>query len=322
MKEVVFNTWPGAFFHPGGGEVQLLNSKLELEKLNYSISMYDNWKPQSKNIQIYHQFSIEPGTESVMYAYKELGVKIVLSPIMWNLFSADHLRYRPVKNMFEWADVLMTNSKAESIRLSDSFAIPLHKFSETRNSISEEYLNTNVDKDFRKEYSLPDKFILTVANVDNRKNTHRLINACKKQDLPLVIIGAIRETKYYENLKSIFDKAFFLGNITDTMILKSAYQQCYLFALPSLCETPGISALEAMSQGARIVITSVGATQEYFKDYVTYVDPLSEESIVEGFEIELKRERDLEENRNYILENFTWTKTAKDIERGYLKLFK
>lgn len=319
MKKIVFNTWPGAFFHPGGGEVQLLNSKKELEKLGYDIQFYDNWAPQFEKGMIYHQFSIEPGTESVMYAYKEKGVKIALSPIMWNLFDEHHPRFSVVKNMLEWADILMTNSKAESNRLAKHFNIPIYKFHETRNGVSDEYLSSETLRDFRKEFGLPPEFVLSVANIDNRKNTERLVKACAKLNLDLVLVGAVREVRYFDKFKDLYPKVRFIGSVTDTGLLKSAYQQCIVFALPSLCETPGISAMEAMSQGAKVVITGVGATKEYFQDCATYVEPLSIDSICEGISIELKMNRG-HDCRDHILERFIWTHAAKDIHKGYLCL--
>jgi glycosyltransferase involved in cell wall biosynthesis len=320
INKIIFNTWPGAFFYPGGGEVQLLNSKLELEKKNYNVEFYDNWNPYFSDEMIYHQFSIEPGTESVMHSYKEKGIKIVLSPIMWNLFQPEHPRFSIVKNMLNSADVLMTNSKAESERLAESFNIPISKFQETRNSVPEAFLNTNTTKNFREEYDIQGDFLLCIANIDTRKNTERLVKACQEIGKQLICIGNIRDKEYFKRFSKLYSRANYLGPVTDKELIKSALQQCELYVLPSLCETPGIAALEALSQGTKVVITEIGATKEYFKDYVTYVDPLSVDSIKKGILLEGNIIRNSAESIQFIRDTYTWDKTAEDIIRGYIAI--
>ena len=184
MKKIVFNSWPGAFFNPGGGEVQLLESKNELIKIGYSVKMFNQWQP-SIDCDIYHQFSIELGTECVLKEYKKKGKKIVISPIMWNLFPKNSFRWNLTKEVFNLADLIMTNSLAESQRLSEDFGIPEKKFYKTRNSISADYLNSSTSEDFKKKFNIDGDFILTVANIDERKNT---TNCGRKNLMPQQIV--------------------------------------------------------------------------------------------------------------------------------------
>ena len=44
--KVLFNTWGGAYFNPGGGEVQLNFSKEYLEKQNIQVELFNQWNPQ------------------------------------------------------------------------------------------------------------------------------------------------------------------------------------------------------------------------------------------------------------------------------------
>jgi glycosyltransferase involved in cell wall biosynthesis len=276
------------------------------------------WRPQN-DFDIFHQFSIEYGVEHVVSNYKSLGYKIALSTIMWGIPNKDEYYYHHIKNLLHNSDILLTNSELESIRLSDAFEIDINKFHKTRNGISDDYRTTKTVSDFRKTYSITGDFVLTVANIDTRKNTLKLIKACAESGLQLVSVGRIRDVNYFDSFKDQHSNFRHVGSITDVGLLKSAYQQCQLFALPSLCETPGIAALEAASQGAKIVITEEGAAPEYFKDFVTYVNPLGLEDISKGINAELETERD-ESLRNYILSTCTWDKTALDIVDGYNKI--
>lgn len=315
---VVFNTWNGAFFNPGGGEVQLENSKTYLEKSGVEIILYDLWCPQ-RNVDILHQFSMERGVEHVIKSYKDIGKKVALSTIFWATLDKSSDHYNHVESLLRISDILMTNSKSESEKLSQDFGISIEKFSETRNSITEEFLNKETKKSFRDEYGIEGDFILSLANIDTRKNTKLLVQACKELNLQLVTIGHIRDMPYYEEFKGSYSNYIHIGPLNDVELIKSAYQQCLCYALPSICETPGIAALEAASQGAKVVITCEGSTRDYFSDLATYVNPYDLESIKSGLEAELdnKRSSSLEE---HVKGNFTWDKTADDILEGYQKI--
>lgn len=320
LPKIVFNTWPGAFFNPGGGEVQLLNSKKYLEKIGFQIDLYDQWNPQRTG-DILHQFSIGTGSEHVIKEYKALNKKIVLSTIMWTIPPKDHWMHGHIKNILNQSDILLTNSEAESSRLSNFYDIPLDKFHKTRNSVSEEFLTTGNEQLFRERYNIDDEFIISVANIDRRKNTKLLIQACRNLKKKLILIGHIRDHQYFNEILQEHNECFsYLGPIEDKNILKSALTACSLFALPSICETPGIAALEAASQGAKIVITNEGPTSEYMGiDNATYVNPFELESITNGIEDELSKVR-TQKLRLRVISHYTWDKTAEDIKAAYLTI--
>jgi len=318
-RKVLFNTWTGAFFNPGGGEVQLLQTRLHLQKAGAQVSLFDLWKPQH-DFEIFHQFSIQAGVEYPMREYRQLGKKIALSPILWTDFLQKDAFYYRIRELFELSDILLTNSDAESKKLAHDFELDLRKFHKTRNGISEDFLDTCTDKDFRTQFKLPDEFILSVANIDRRKNTLSLIQACAEIGKTLVLIGHIRDPIYFQECRNKNSDFLFLGPITDVSVLKSAFQQCSIYALPSLCETPGIAALEAASQGAKVVITREGPTEEYFGNLVTYVDPLDLTSIRDGINKELKATRNKDQLISHIVSHYTWDKTAEDVLNGYQKI--
>ena len=314
-RRVLFNTWSAAFFQKGGGEYQLLHSKVALEKMGFDVQLYNQWRPQ-RDIDILHQFSIEPGVEKVIQQYRSLGVKVVTSTIMWNLVSEDHPEFLRIKNIFNLSHYLLTNSDIESQRLSDAFQIPAEKFFKTRNSITEEYLKDGSINLFRDKYQIKGDFILSVANIDTRKNTSKLVSACKKLSIPLYTIGHIKDDNYFKSFNSTYSNYTHLGATEDIELLKSAYRACSVFVMPSMCETPSIAALEAASQGAKIVLTSVGSTKEYFKDYISYCNPKSESELMRAIEYELKKSQ-RDDLKNYVRSTFSWANTAKDIAQVY-----
>ena len=319
INSVVFNTWSGAFFNPGGGEVQLTNSKLHLEKKGIQVELYDQWAPQ-KGIALLHQFSIAPGVEHVIREYKNGGGKVALSTILWDELPKESYLYHHIREIMCLSDILFTNSDAESQKLSKGFEIPIEKFHKTRNAIPDDYIIPAKNNHFREEFNISDDFILSVANIDTRKNTFKLVEACQELNKNLVLIGHVRDSDYFNKIQSQFSNFNYLGPISNTDLLKSAYKECSLFALPSLCETPGIAALEAASQGAKIVITNEGPTAEYFgENNISLVDPSDLHSIISGIERELSMARSSELSE-LIAKEYTWDKTADDIIAGYQKI--
>lgn len=317
---IVFNTWSGAFFNPGGGEVQLNCTRQALQDLDLQVELYNQWAPQ-RDLDIFHQFSIQHGVEYPMIEYRNLGKKIALSTILWVEFPKGSEAYKYLHRILNLADILFTNSDLESTKLSRAFDVDLQKFHKTVNGISDAYLTTQTAKDFRQCYRIEGDFILTVANIDRRKNTHSLIKACEMLNKQLISIGHIRDPEYFREFQSSSKNFKHLGPITDTELLKSAYQEASLFALPSLCETPGIAALEAASQGSKILITTEGAAPEYFGEFADYVSPWDLTSIISGLETALSRPRNKLAIIENVQSNYTWSQTARQVQSGYSKIF-
>jgi glycosyltransferase involved in cell wall biosynthesis len=319
LPRIIFNTWSGAFFNPGGGEVQLLETKRALGAKGYSIDLYNQWAPQ-RDFDILHQFSIQLGVNYVVNEYRRLEKKIALSTILWDLPEKNSFAYFQMRELFLKSDILLTNSDMESDKIALAFDIPREKFFKTRNSISDAFLTDGDPALFRQKYSIEGNFVLSVANIDRRKNTLALIKACEQLGISLVLIGAIRDQEYFQECQKTGAKFTYLGPITNQELLKAAYKACKVFALPSLCETPSIAALEAGSQGATIVITSEGSTKEYFDAHAIYVDPFDVMNIASGIGSALQKNTSSTLSR-HIRVNYSWGNTADDIIYAYGKLF-
>jgi glycosyltransferase involved in cell wall biosynthesis len=316
--QVVFNTWAGAFFQKGGGEVQLLKSQAALEHLGVRISLFDQWNPNIP-LDVLHQFAIQTGVEHVVKRYKDRGVATAVSPIMWFCPAPSSDDFHRVKSVLEMSDVVFTNSNKETNQLSSHFGISQSKFIKTRNSISEAYQEKGDMDLFRRTFGIEGEFVLSVGNIDERKGTHQLVEACKRIGKKLIVIGHIKEKHYFSTFKDSNPNCTFLGPIEDETLLKSAYRSCRVFALPSYCETPGIAALEAAAQGAAVVLTNEGCGEEYLENYAYYVSPWSLDSIIEG--VNAAYEGGPKEGcDSFVLKNYRWDITAKEILSGYRRI--
>lgn len=317
-KKIVFNTWSGAYFHPGGGEVQLDQTKRALETQGYQVELFNQWRPQV-DAYLFHQFSTQLGVKFVVDGYRERNAKIAISPILWAEFDRGGFYFELLHQLLNSADILFTNSDAESLKIAKNFELPLNVFHKTRNAISEEFFTLGDEGIFREKYGVKGDFILTIGNIDRRKNTDLLVRACQELDLPLVVLGSVRDPEYFSQFSDVYPKASFLGAIVDKEMIKSALRACSVFALPSLCETPGIAALEAASQGAKVVVTKEGAAPEYLDGHAWFVDPTSFEDLVTKLRMAMSGV--VQANQiSYIKENYTWDMAAQDVIFGYQRV--
>jgi glycosyltransferase involved in cell wall biosynthesis len=111
------------------------------------------------------------------------------------------------------------------------------------------------------KFTLPEKFILNVGALNERKNILSLIKAIQKIDTPLIIIGG--KTSYFKVLENYIKenhleaKVHFLENVS-MLELSAIYQMASVFVYPSIFEGFGIPIIEALYSKTP-VITSTGS---------------------------------------------------------------
>lgn len=312
---ILFATYPMAFHTPGGGEIQLLSYKKYLEDVGAKVTLFDPWNPKFEEYDIVHFFSCIAGSQHFCKFIKNLNLPLVISSSLWITNETKH--YYPVeeiKNQLTLADAIITNSNLETNELSNLFCLNRDKLFTVYNGVDESFLTRANPLVFRNFFKIQGKFILNVANIEPRKNQYLLVKAIKAfPDFKLILIGHIRDQAYFNSIINISNNQVnFIGPIEHNLaLLKSAYAACDLFVLPSTLETPGLSALEAYSQGAKIVITEEGSTKEYFKDDVVYINAKSEKSIEQGISFALNN------NFNNEKKHFTWKSNLKKLLNVY-----
>jgi glycosyltransferase involved in cell wall biosynthesis len=322
--KILYGTYPWAFDTPGGGEIQLLKYKEFIKSNDIDIDLFNQWDPKFLEYDLIHYFSSMAGSVHFINYMKKLGLPVLISPNLWiTKETASQYNIDEIRTGFVLADFIICNSNAECDMLSMALNMPRGKFLTVYNGIDEIFFKKTSPSLFIHEYGITDKFILNVANIEPRKNQLNLIKAMKKYpDLKLVVIGGIRDKKYFNACQHVAqDQLIYIGKLShESELLRSAYNACEAFVLPSTVETPGLAALEAAVSGAKILITAEGSTYEYFKDSVRYVDHTSIQSIENGLQEILK------ENKNDLLvhglkEHYSWSHVVSQLENIYKQIF-
>ena len=319
---VLFNTYPVAFGCPGGGEIQLLKCKEALELLGVDVVLFDPWRPQFDSVDLVHYFSVQGGSMNFCHYVKQIGLPLAISPVLW--LTRENRRQFPlgeIRELLHRSDRVLPNSAAEQHQLVEEFDLDAEKISIIPNGIDVEFAAPADPDAFRRHFDIPGPFLLNVANVEPRKNQRLLAQVARKLELDLVLVGRTRDAEYLPSvLAAGGNRVRHVGSLDHAdPLLKSAYRGCEVFVLPSLLETPGLAALEAAAQSAKVVITSVGSTREYFRELATYVEPTSEQSLRQGIETQWSAEAN-EDLRTHVLANFTWDQAGRALVDAYERM--
>lgn len=110
-----------------------------------------------------------------------------------------------------------------------------------------------------------------------------------------------------ENINLETYKNFYhLGYVTDEE-LKSLMKHCKAFLFPSKYEGFGIPPMEAISVGAKTIISNAACLPEIYKNYVSYFNP-------NDYDVDLDELlTKCPENMKDILSYYSWDKTAREI---------
>ncbi|WP_059119611.1 glycosyltransferase family 4 protein [Vibrio sp. MEBiC08052] len=317
--KILFITYPMAFHTPGGGEIQLLAYKEALEKKGIHVDFFDPWNPRFTDYDVVHYFSCVGGSIHICNFVKQLNIPLVVTSSLWMTEETKELYpLGEIVDQFNIADFIVANSDIECNQLSKILNININKFKTVYNGIDDTFTNKIDESLFFEKFHIKNKYILSVANIEERKNQLHLAEAMKSfPDYKLVLIGHIRNNDYYENIRDLLgDQLIYIGSIDHSdPIFRSAYCGASAFVLPSILETPGLAALEAAAMEIPVVVTEVGSTTEYFLNDVSYSKPDDVSSIVSAIDNALNntKEESLRNLSQRIKKSFSWSSAAEKL---------
>ncbi|GLS13880.1 glycosyltransferase [Hydrogenophaga electricum] len=285
--KALFATYPMAFHTPGGGEVQLLAYRDHLPAAGVDVTLFDLWNPRFAEHDVVHFFSCVGGSVHFCHFVKNLGKPLVVTSSLWITEATQHqYPMDEIRAQLLLADRIVTNSEMESDTLARVLRIHRDRFASVYNGVDAVFRHRPDASQFRQAFGVKGRFVLNVGNIEPRKNQARLAQAMDVlPDHQLILIGHVRDQAYFQQMMDAAPpgRVRYLGPIPHhDDLLRSAYQACDLFCLPSTLETPGLAALEAAAQGCRLVITAEGSTREYFGEAAVYIDPLDVAAIRQG----------------------------------------
>jgi glycosyltransferase involved in cell wall biosynthesis len=191
----------------------------------------------------------------------------------------------------------------------------------------------------RKLYNLPERYLLYVGSIIERKN---LLSICKalsllknQIDVPLVVIGEggsyKQEVLNYIKANNLTNSVIFLSDhpasqnasYKNAVDFPAIYQQALCMIYPSVFEGFGIPILEALWSKTPVITSNVSCMPETGGDAAYYVNPTEPKEIAEGISKILSNEKLVAEMKEKGLrhaQNFTPEKCAANVMDVYLRL--
>ncbi len=240
-------------------------------------------------VQLYHGLS----NELPLNIHRAKGVKTIVT-IHDLIFLRYPQYYKPVSRWIyhykfrracRLADRIIAVSECTKRDIIHFFGTPEEKIEVVYQGCDEQFRQTATEAQktaVRERYSLPERYILYVGSIEERKNLMLLAQALKEidqkefEDIEVIAVG--RRTKYADKVE-----AFVKGNGLSSRFrmvsgvpfpdLPALYQMATLFVYPSRFEGFGIPLLEALCSGTPVIGCTGSCLEEAGGPSSLYVDP-------------------------------------------------
>lgn len=176
------------------------------------------------------------------------------------------------------------------------------------------------------KYNLPERFILNVGTIEERKNLLNVVKAIKGTEIPLVVVG--RKTKYYQKIENFLKKnkmekqVLFLEGVSMDE-LACLYKLADIFVYPSFFEGFGIPVIEALFSKTVVVTSNTSCLPEAGGKDSVYINPDSDLDIRAKLKFlwENESERKRREEKGFeFVQKFNDEPIAKQLMNFYQKI--
>lgn len=176
------------------------------------------------------------------------------------------------------------------------------------------------------KFQLPERFILNVGTIEDRKNLLNVVKAIKDTGIPLVVVG--KKTKYYQKIESFLKKnkmekqvQFLEGVSMDELAV--IYKLADIFVYPSFFEGFGIPVIEALFSKTVVITSNTSCLPEAGGKDSVYINPNNDLDIRAKIKFlwENESERKRREEKGFeFVQKFNDEPIAKDLMNLYQKI--
>ncbi|MGG1922689.1 glycosyltransferase family 1 protein [Chryseobacterium sp. NRRL B-14798] len=181
-------------------------------------------------------------------------------------------------------------------------------------------------KAVKEKFKLPERFVLNVGTIEDRKNLLNIVKAINGTEIPLVVVG--RKTKYYQKIESFLKKnkmekqVLFLEGVSMDE-LACLYKLADIFVYPSFFEGFGIPVIEALFSKTVVVTSNTSCLPEAGGKDSVYVNPDNDLDIRAKLKFlwENESERKRREEKGFeFVQKFNDEPIAKELMNFYQKI--
>jgi glycosyltransferase involved in cell wall biosynthesis len=257
-------------------------------------------------------------------------------PELFPIGKKGRLKWELNKQLLKRADAIITDSNSSKDDINRLTGIPQEKIHTVYLAAGEEFkqlnLPTTKNQQLRTKYNLPSQFVLYVGDVTANKNLPKLLDAIKKTNHTLVLVGKALANYEYDSTnpwnKDLVhihkrvkdDPQFKVLGFVDQEDLVALYNSATAAILPSLYEGFGLPVLEAMQSGCPVITSKNGSLSEVADAAAYYVEASNVDSIAKGINDVMSNsqlQKSLIEKGLIQAEKFNWQTTAEETVKVY-----
>lgn len=203
-------------------------------------------------------------------------------PKLYSFFDVK-IHYWKFKKAAQEADIVIAISEQTKADIIHFLKIPEHKirvvYQGCHSAFKEKPTTHQLDY-IKHKYQLPERFILNVGTIEERKNVLNVVKALQQTNIPLVLVG--KTTAYYEKIKK---QSIALGvtvlhlhgvSMEDLALI---YRLADIFIYPSLFEGFGIPVIEALFSSTCVITSNTSSLPEAGGPNSLYINPLNIDDI-------------------------------------------
>ncbi len=269
---------------------------------------------EKEKVEIFHGLSNELPSGIQFGKFKKVVTihdLIFMRYPSWYPFIDKLIYYSKFKSAANYADRIIAISEQTKKDIVNFFGISSDKISVVYQSCHAAFKksSSSEEKDsIREKYELPQKFILQVGTIEERKNLLYTLEAiCELQDVQLVVIGRktdyIKKVEDFINTHDLEDRVHF-RDVKSMEDLAVIYQLAHAFCYPSIFEGFGIPIIEALYSGVPVITNKDGVFPEAGGPDSYYVDlsvPQEMTSLLEElYNNEEKRKLGIDKSRTFV----------------------
>ncbi len=147
-------------------------------------------------------------------------------------------------------------------------------------------------------------YYFSLSSNTANKNFNWIYEVAKKNPNSIFVIAGGKTSISADDLNNT-DNITYIGYQSDERV-KSLYRHCKAFLFPSFYEGFGIPPMEAMSVGAKVIISNTSCLPEIYEGSAIYIDPYNSD-----IDIESLLDNSVVDDPNKILNKYSWEKTAQ-----------
>ncbi len=238
---------------------------------------------KANHIQLYHGL-----TNELPLGIHKSGIKTVVSihdlifirfPELYPVVDRNIYRFK-FKYACKIADKIIAISQQTKSDIIEYFGVAAEKVAviyQGCHPIFQKSLPEDELTRIKQQYQLPEKYVLSVGTIEQRKNLLSLVKAIKPlENINLVIVG--KKTKYadivfkYVRDNQMTDRVFHLENV-NLQDLAGLYQNAGIFCYPSIFEGFGIPIIEALFSNVPVITSTGSCFSEAGGPHSIYIDP-------------------------------------------------